>query len=45
MHYICHPDLMGSFQTVHVPNLFAPAQAKKRDEAVRLCSIKGSKRK
>ena len=45
MHYICHPDLMRLFQTAHVPRLFASARAKKRDEAVGLCSFKGSERK
>lgn len=45
MHYICHPDLMGLLQTGEVPKQFAPAQAKKREGAVWLCSIKGSKRK
>lgn len=44
MYCICHPDLMGLFQTVHVPKLFAPAQAKEREE-VRLCSIKSTERK
>lgn len=34
MRYIYHPDLMGLFQTVHVPRLFAPVWAKKRDGAV-----------
>ena len=46
MHYnIYHPDLTGSLQIVHIPKIFAVAQAQKRDGAMRLCSIKGSERK
>lgn len=46
MHYsICHPDLMGLLQIVCVPKQFAPSQAKKRDGAMRLCTIKSSERK
>lgn len=46
MHYsICHPDLIGLLQNVQVPKQFALAQSKKRDGAMRFCTIKSSKRK
>lgn len=46
MHYsVCHSVLMELLQIVHVPKQFALTQAKKRDQAMRLCSIKGSERK
>lgn len=46
MHYsTCHPDLTGLLQIVCVPKQFALAQAKKRDGAMRLCTIKSSKKK